>query len=265
MIVPSPTWQVLIADRSEALGALLEVVKPLAVKARLLTASAAPPQHPHNEGLAGFLEIVFATSDASHRIAELPCFQSWLAHMCSGSSTHPVLVLVRTQEEAARDDVAAFQEVVYMIQVLLGGAEARPKSGTNRMFSRTAGTILLVEDEPLVRTLFRRLLQGAGYFVIEAAGGAEALLLVEQLDISIDVLATDLSMPKMSGSELANRLSISHPELRFLFMSGNATAASEDRFAKRKNTVFLSKPFASESLLKKLDELLAGTTTAESG
>jgi Response regulator containing CheY-like receiver domain and AraC-type DNA-binding domain len=86
-------------------------------------------------------------------------------------------------------------------------------------------TILLVEDEQLVRELVCRVLESAGYRVLPASSPSEAELLLEQ-EHSVDLLLTDVVMPEMSGYELAARVSDSRPELRVLFISGYAYAAA---------------------------------------
>jgi PAS domain S-box-containing protein len=81
-------------------------------------------------------------------------------------------------------------------------------------------TVLLVEDEEVVRNLSRRVLQSAGYTVLVARQGPEAILLAGQHDGPIHLLATDLVMPRMSGLELASQLAQTRPDMRILLMSG---------------------------------------------
>lgn len=81
-------------------------------------------------------------------------------------------------------------------------------------------TVLLVEDEEVVRNLSRRILQSAGYTVLVARHGPEAILLAGQHEGPIHLLATDLVMPRMSGLELASQLAQTRPDTRILLMSG---------------------------------------------
>src|SRR5207245_9996486 len=81
-------------------------------------------------------------------------------------------------------------------------------------------TVLLAEDEELVRVLARKVLEQAGYRVLVAAGGAEALALAVRHDGPIHRLLTDVVMPEMSGRELMRRLIERRPEVRVLYMSG---------------------------------------------
>lgn len=118
-------------------------------------------------------------------------------------------------------------------------------------------TVLVVEDNDAVRRLAVRVLAGAGYQVREAADGAEALRLVKESLEAPDVLLTDVSMPGMSGEELAARLWELFPELRVIFASGYADDAVEDK-ALASRAVFLHKPFTPAALLGRLQEILEG-------
>ncbi|HEX6913100.1 MAG TPA: PAS domain S-box protein, partial [Longimicrobium sp.] len=86
--------------------------------------------------------------------------------------------------------------------------------------TRGRGTVLLVEDEETVRRVAERVLSRAGYTVLTAGEGAEAMALSRQHPGIIHVLVTDLVMPRMSGSDLAQRLMAERPGIRVLFMSG---------------------------------------------
>ena len=81
-------------------------------------------------------------------------------------------------------------------------------------------TVLLVEDEEAVRTLAGRVLQSAGYTVLCARNGAEAIRLASEHEGPIHLLATDLVMPRMSGLEVASQLTQTRPGIRILLMSG---------------------------------------------
>ena len=81
-------------------------------------------------------------------------------------------------------------------------------------------TILLVEDEAIVRELTVQILESDGYQVLEAMNGTEALRIAGEHGAPIDLLLTDVMMPGMNGKELANKLRLHHPDMRVLFMSG---------------------------------------------
>ena len=118
-------------------------------------------------------------------------------------------------------------------------------------------TVMLVEDEQVVREVVRQMLERQGYEVLVASDGVEALALAEQHEGQIDVLATDVVMPRMSGRELADRLLPLRPGLRVLFMSGyTEDPAVWEGLEERK--AFLQKPFTASDLSASLRGLLAG-------
>jgi two-component system cell cycle sensor histidine kinase/response regulator CckA len=110
-------------------------------------------------------------------------------------------------------------------------------------------TILLVEDEPAVRQLFAAALSRAGYKVLEARNGEEAVKLFEQHADSIDLLLTDMRMPYMGGAELAQELRTRKSDLKLICISGypGSLVSAGD---------FLAKPFSREEMLKKVRDVL---------
>lgn len=120
-------------------------------------------------------------------------------------------------------------------------------------------TILLVEDEKTVRVLTMRMLERAGYTVISAPNGAEALELAKQYDKPIHMILTDIVMPEMGGRELIERLVKHNRDIRVLLMSGysdeSVTRASEIF----ENLSLLHKPFSYEELTSKVRSVLDGS------
>jgi two-component system cell cycle sensor histidine kinase/response regulator CckA len=112
----------------------------------------------------------------------------------------------------------------------------------------SAGRVLLVEDEDLVRALVREVLERGGYDVLEAADAGEAIELAHSAD-DIDLLVTDLVLPGMSGSVLAERMARERPALRVLYTSGYVDVSQDAADV-------LEKPFTPEDLLRKVGELL---------
>jgi len=108
-------------------------------------------------------------------------------------------------------------------------------------------TILLVEDEPGVREFVCETLEQAGYRVLTAQNGAEALALAEQCP-AVPLLLTDVVMPQMSGRELAERLRARYPALHILYMSGY----TDDMLLHHGVQAFIQKPFSAEDLLRKI-------------
>jgi len=127
-------------------------------------------------------------------------------------------------------------------------AAAAPAAGTE--------TLLLVEDEPSLRKLTREILRRAGYKVIDAANGGEALLACEQSSAEIELMITDLVMPGMSGWELAKRLALLRPKMKVLYMSGYSSHAALASGALERRDHFLQKPFTPGALAEKVRHIL---------
>lgn len=117
--------------------------------------------------------------------------------------------------------------------------------------TNTLETILLVEDEPAVRQLFAQALSRAGYKVLEARNGQEAMKLFDEHGDRIDLLLTDLRMPYMGGAELAHQLRGRRKTLKLLCISGYPGTLDQDIGAD-----FLAKPFSRDELLQKIREVL---------
>ncbi len=121
---------------------------------------------------------------------------------------------------------------------------------------RGTETILVVEDEKAVRDLTRRVLTSAGYQVITAANAGEALLECERTHTHIDLILTDVVIPKMSGIELVNRLSLIIPNPKVLYMSGYTENTIVHHGVLDEGTHFIAKPFTTVDLLKKVRTVL---------
>jgi two-component system, cell cycle sensor histidine kinase and response regulator CckA len=121
------------------------------------------------------------------------------------------------------------------------------------------GTVLLCEDESAVRALARRVLEGQGYTVIEAAHGAAALAVAAAHAAEITLLVTDVVMPEMGGRELAEQLTAARPGLRVLYMSGYTDGDILRRGLAREGRAFLQKPFTPEDLARKVQAVLTAS------
>jgi len=117
-------------------------------------------------------------------------------------------------------------------------------------------TVLVVEDEQLVRDLVCRTLRRAGYTVLMAEHGDEALAISRTHVGPIDLVVTDVVMPRMNGSELAGRLLLERPGLRVLFVSGYPSEALDLRGSLEQGTEYLQKPFTPAVLLDRVRGLL---------
>ena len=112
--------------------------------------------------------------------------------------------------------------------------------------------ILLVDDESLIRRLAGRMLEEAGFNVLQAENGLAALDIIRELNGAIDLLITDLVMPRMTGTELAERVRAEYPEVKILCISGYAHEAVPQGCA------FLSKPFTRSVLVGTIQKLCGG-------
>ncbi len=120
---------------------------------------------------------------------------------------------------------------------------------------RQRETVLLAEDEEAVRALTCEFLQSAGYHVLTAGDGIEALEIAERLSGSIQLLVTDVVMPRMRGPELARRVREKLPHLKVVFISGY-TEEIHGNGHSTNACAFLQKPFSREQLLQKLSDAL---------
>lgn len=123
-------------------------------------------------------------------------------------------------------------------------------------FSWGSETILIVEDEDMVRSLSREVLESCGYTVIVASNGVEALTVCEQHKDQIHLLITDIVMPQMGGRELAEKLSVAYPKVRVLFTSGYTDDAIVRHGIIEDDANFIQKPFNLDDLARKVRELL---------
>jgi PAS domain S-box-containing protein len=119
------------------------------------------------------------------------------------------------------------------------------------------GTILLVEDEEPLREFGRVVLKRAGYDVIEASDGSDALVLCEKQRPPINLIFTDVIMPTMSGPEMTRRLSKMYPDVPVLYTSGYSRSVVMENGSQSSEFEFLQKPYTSQELLVRLEQILA--------
>ena len=135
------------------------------------------------------------------------------------------------------------------------GLASKPEAETVSP-KRQGATILLVEDDEIMRGLTRKLLEEHGYAVVEADDGKTALEYVEAHPGPIDLLLTDVVMRRMSGPELADRLSASRPTLKVVYMSGYTGELMANREVLKPGVTLLEKPFSRIALLNTVHERL---------
>ena len=121
--------------------------------------------------------------------------------------------------------------------------------------SDSKGTILVVDDELIVRDLIAGFLKKIGYEVVEATNGADAVEIFENLDSPPIVVVTDIVMPEMDGPSLIEKLRQSHPALCVLFVSAYQSKKLDDAELEKPENQFLAKPFSFRSFAQAIGEL----------
>ena len=117
-------------------------------------------------------------------------------------------------------------------------------------------TILVVEDEPEVRSILSQALTGLGYRLQQAGDGVEALDLLRRDPAAVDLILTDVVMPRMGGTELYRAARALAPGLKFLFSSGYTEDTVHVGFVKKEGVFFLAKPYGIDTLARKVREVL---------
>jgi PAS domain S-box-containing protein len=147
-------------------------------------------------------------------------------------------------------------------KVFLARAEeittAPRKASLIELDPRGTETILLVEDEAVVRDLVGRVLEGLGYTVLQAEGAEQALNICGQLRRPLHLLISDVVLPGINGWELGCRLREAQPEARLLFMSGYTASSIMQRGILEPGVPFLQKPFSPQTLARRVREVLDG-------
>lgn len=119
-------------------------------------------------------------------------------------------------------------------------------------------TIMVVDDDRAVRQGTGLILREAGYDVLEAGSGKDALALLNALNGDLHLLLTDVTMPKMDGGDLAEKVAAARPTCRILFMSGYTGGAALHDSVREDGPAFIAKPFVADQLLRKVRVLLKG-------
>ena len=116
-------------------------------------------------------------------------------------------------------------------------------------------TILLAEDEDETREIIKGILEDAGYAVIEAANGKEAVKKYDERQTEVGLLIFDVLMPEMSGKEAYDKIRVSRPDIKIIFMSGSLDGIRSGEF-RVQGAPFFSKPFKVGHFLSKVREVL---------
>jgi signal transduction histidine kinase/ActR/RegA family two-component response regulator len=210
--------------------------------------------------------VMLAVSDTGHGMdaeTKSKIFDPFFTTKEKGKGTGLGLATVYGIVKQSGGNVVAYSEPgkgttfkIYLPRVEEGAYETGKKKILEGESLRGSETVLVVEDDESVRSLVCRLLQEAGYTVLKAADGAEALKINEQHPETIHLMVTDVVMPGMGGRKLAERLGPLRPEMKILYMSGYTDNAIVHHGALDPGTAFLQKPITKENLLLKTREAL---------
>ena len=121
-------------------------------------------------------------------------------------------------------------------------------------------TVLVVDDEAWVRAYVKTVLQRDGKQVLEAVDGVDALALLQRLNGAVDVLVTDVTMPRMTGTELVKAIKTDHPDLPVVYISGEPL--KRELHDPLRRVVFLQKPFLPTKLIKTVRSIILEPASA---
>jgi signal transduction histidine kinase len=148
--------------------------------------------------------------------------------------------------------------VVYLPRLEDTEMEGEITDGSHKELAGGTETLLLTDDEDLVRDLVRSILTARGYQVLVARDGKESLEIGSRHEGTIHLLLTDMSMPNMNGRELAQRLAEMRPGMKTLYMSGYMEDSGNGNKESLPEALFIQKPFRPEALARKVREVLDG-------
>jgi PAS domain S-box-containing protein len=245
-----------------------QVIMNLAINARDAMASGGELRfHVRNEGS----EVVIAVtdtgcgmdSDTAARIFE-PFFTTKGVGQGTGLGLSIVYGIITQSEGRIEVQTAPGHGTTFLLRLprVEPPAEAAPVLSAPVAVARGTETILIAEDKPLVRRILRKALVGAGYSVLEAENGEQALELALTHEGRIHLLLTDVVMPGRGGYDLAQALMAARPETRTLFMSGHPPGSSARALVDSSGWPCLQKPFSFETLSQRMREVLEAERAA---
>ncbi len=165
---------------------------------------------------------------------------------------------------AAHVDSAPGQGTVFTLAFPRAELEPTSERTPSRKLPRRlrGGSVLVVEDEEVLRHLVARTLRQDGYTVLEAADGPEAQSVLRHMKTPVDLLLTDVVMPNMSGHELASWLLQQYPGVRVVYMSGYTDDEMLRHGVRREQVQFIAKPFSPDELVATIGEMLGSDLDA---
>lgn len=152
-----------------------------------------------------------------------------------------------------KDEGTTFKVYFPKVEAQADAIEGLEKSGD---LPKGTEKILIVEDENIVRTIAAKALSRQGYNVYSAASGEEALNMFDDDDYEIDLLITDVIMPKMNGRELSEKILVNHPQIAVLFTSGYTENVIGHHGVLEAGINFIGKPYTPQALARKVREVL---------
>jgi len=210
--------------------------------------------------------IVLAVSDTGHGMDETTAariFEPFFTTKEVGKGTGLGLATVYGIVKQSGGHVLVYSEPGHgtTFKIYLPSAEHKigvsPREAAEATPPKRLGTsILLVEDDEIMRSLTKKVLQEQGYTVMEADDGKSALDWAHSHPGPIDLLLTDVMMRRLNGPELAERLSSSHPGMKIVYMSGYTGELMTNREVLKPGVTLLEKPFSRAALLKTIHEKL---------
>jgi CheY-like chemotaxis protein len=215
-------------------------------------------------GLPAGAYVVLAVSDTGNGMdaaTQAHIFEPFFTTKAGEGGTGLGLATVYGIVKQSGGHIAVYSEVgrgsCFKVYLPRATGEAQPLAAEQPAGSlRGTETVLLVEDDDVVRSLAQRVLADHGYRVLEAADGEQALALCQHYAGPVHLLVTDVVMPRMSGPELAQRLAANRPQTQVLYVSGYMDEAIVRHGLIEEAAPFLPKPYSPATLLTRVRQVL---------